>query len=839
MNRNEVQTLQAGDLLAKLHSSPDGLSSQQANENLIKYGQNILRKQSVNPFTILLKQFTSSLIYLLIAAALIAFFLKDFSDGIVITIILLLNALLGFFQEYRSEKAIEKLAKLISRQIAVKRDGKTILLDEKLLVPGDIVIMNEGDIIPADMLLLTVDSLAVNESQLTGESVPVIKSVFKNLHNKENKDDNLVFAGSVVEKGVATGAVYATGYETQLGKIASLSQSTRKVTQYEKSLQQFSNYLMKITLFTLVIIFVAKLFISQDFIHLSTLLLFIIALAITVVPEALPVIATVTLAKGALLLAKRHVIVKRPSSLEDLGNITLLCTDKTGTLTENKMSIIEVVAKEKELFQQLAIATLSTIDTHVKKVQDPYDAAFLAFVSQEIKDQGRHYKQLEDLGFDPQARRRRVIIEDTEKNKQYLVVIGSTETLLHVAIAKEKNHYLEAIKSEEKQGIRNLAIAYKQIAYHENFNVLNNEAGLQFVGYVKLTDPLRATAKHTIELAEKLGIAIKVLTGDSAEVAAYVGKEVGLLKENESVYTGDQLSKLSPEKFKAIIVQKPIFAKVTPEQKYNIIKVLKEDFVVGYQGDGINDAPSLKLADVGIAVNTATDVAKDSAEIVLLRKDLEVIINGIRYGRTVFVNINKYIKYTMVGNFGNFFALAGLYLISVDLPLLPVQLLLTSLITDLPHIFIYSDNVNNEQVHKPQVFKIHSLMFISLLLGSLTALFEFIFFATVKIQSSLFTQTSLFLFLTFIQLIVIFSIRNTDYFWKGKHPSFLLTAATTIVFFLSVIITYVPVLSHLFSFIPLPIQELSLIILISEAYFIALDIVKVWYYKMLTAPEVR
>lgn len=821
MDKMDFASLSKAEILRKLNSSEEGLSSSETVRRLEIYGQNLLKKNSTSIFKIFAKQFTSSLIYLLVVASGFSFLLKDYSDGILILSILLINALLGFFQEYHSEKAIEKLEKLINHQILVKRDGENTLVEEKLIVPGDIVTVKEGDIVPADIVVLSSDDLSLNESQLSGESVPI-----------EKQDKSVLFAGSVVEKGEGVGIVYATGYKTELGKIASLSENTKKITQYEKSLHQFSSYLMRVTLFTLIIVFVAKLLIVGNFNNIPSLFLFIIALAITVIPEALPVIATVTLSRGALLLAKKHVIVKRLSSLEDLGNINLLCTDKTGTLTQNQMTISDLVSEYKLLFQKFAIATIE-FDEKRKRMRNSYDSAFLSYIPEKIQKEAEKYKQIEDLAFDPDAKRRRVVIKDTTDNKHYLVVVGSTHTLLTISTTDKKNGYLKEIQADGLKGIRTLAISYKEINYDEDFDALKHEKDLLFLGFVKLIDPLRPEAARTIELAEKLGIQIKILTGDNKEVAQFVGQEVGLIKKGGKIYTGNDLEVMSEEEFKSAINSSEIFAEITPQQKYDIIKTLKENYVVGYQGDGINDAPSLKLADVGIAVNTATDVAKDSSEIILLRKDLYVIIEGIRYGRAIFVNINKYIKYTMVGNFGNFFALAGLYLISFDLPLLAIQLLLTSLITDLPHIFIYSDNVDLNQLKKPQAFNIRSLMFISIILGTLTTLFEFIFFAFVKSQSPSSAQTSLFLFLTFIQLIVIFSIRNNNYFWRGKRPSFLLALGTLVVFILSIGLTYLPFFAKLFSFTILPIQVFVFVILITGVYFISLDFMKVWYYELL------
>jgi Mg2+-importing ATPase len=312
-------------------------------------------------------------------------------------------------------------------------------------------------------------------------------------------------------------------------------------------------------------------------------------------------------------------------------------------------------------------------------------------------------------------------------------------------------------------------------------------------------------------------------------VAAYVAGQIGL---GEEAYTGDDLEQMSPEALEQAVSASNVFARVSPAQKYAIIQALKRNHVVAYQGDGINDAPALKLADVGIAVDSATDVAKESADIVLVKRDLQVLINGIQSGRAIFLNINKYIKYTMVGNFGNFFALAFLYLLSLALPLLPVQLLVTSLVTDVPLITIASDTVNREEMLRPEKYDIRALILISLLLGTLTALFEILFFALLRAQSPLFVQTSMFIYVTFIQLFIIVTVRNRDHFWKGKGPSPLLLGAISLAFLFTLVLPYVPALARLFSLTPLPPQELGIILALIVTYVLVLDTVKVCYYRV-------
>jgi Mg2+-importing ATPase len=826
MQKKDVIALDPPAVLHALQTSEQGLSTAEATVRLGTQGQNVRKKSPVSAWNILQRQFQNALVYLLVAASLISFVVKDYSDGIVILAILSINTLLGFFQEYKSERIIQKLESFISKTVRVKRNGHIILLDESLIVPGDIVVLKEGDIAPADMRVIEVEDVQVNESALTGESALVSKDT-----------TSIIYAGSVIEKGEATGAVYATDGQTEFGAIVRLSTETKKETEYEKSLHAFSTFLLKVVLLALTIIFFAKFFLNRGGLSLTALLLFIISMAIMVVPEVLPVIATVSLSSGALRLAKKHVVVKRLSSVEDLGNISMLCTDKTGTITENKMTVQSLVASDTTLFQLFAAATIVILKNRKRRVADAYDDAFIAYIPKELQEQAKAWVIMKEVPFDPTDKRRRVVVHDTATNHYYLVVIGAPEALLAIAESDNKASYLQTISNEGSTGLHHVGMAYKSIAYTDAYDILQDENNLSFLGYVSLTDPLRASAKLTIEQAEKLGIQIKILTGDSKEVATYIGMQIGLIQQDSatSVYTGDELEALSEEDFSKALQHAHVFARVTPVQKFNIIKALKNNFVVGYQGDGINDAPALKLADVAIAVNSATDIAKDNADIVLLNKDLSVIINGIRYGRTIFVNINKYIKYTMVNNFGSFMALAVLYLFSRELPILPIQVLLTNVLTDIPLVSIYSDTVEDADIVKPERHNIKELLFISLMLGVPTALFELLYYLLIRSQPMMNIQTSLYLFFTFTALIVFYALRSNNFFWKGKAPSVLLNSSFLLTFVISFSIIYIPLFQHWFHFIALSAQALGLLIGTTLVYFLILDVMKAWYYRSAVA----
>ena len=825
MDKEKAKSLSLDQVYEELKTSESGLSEQEAKNRLTTYGPNVIKNEVKHKaLRILIKQFKNSLVYLLVAATIISFAVHDFNDGVVIAVILVLNTGLGFYQEYRSEKAVEKLEKLVGKEILVIRDGSEELIPESQLVSGDVVLLKEGDVVPADVRLFSADDLSVNESQLTGESVPVTKAATGN--------QSIVFAGSTIEEGEAKGVVYATALNTELGKIAHLSSETKRVTQFEKSLGAFSSFLVKVTFLTLLGVFILKLIISNGHTDISTLALFIIALSIAVVPEAMPVITTVTLSRGALDLAKRHVITKTLTAVEDLGDINVLCSDKTGTLTENKLTIKQLTTSDDELFQLLAIASLEDLDKKHIKLQSSFDKAFLEYIPEDLQKKAGEFKRLKELPFDPAARRRRVVAGNGDKT--YLIEVGSAETLLHLTNHDKTKKYLDVIKEDGKVGLRHLAIAYKEVDYKsDSFDILKNEENLIFVGFCSMEDPLRPTAKQTIKLAEKLGVEIKILSGDSREVTEYVAREVGLIKANETVFTGDEVEAMNDGQLIEALKSHNAFARLNPEQKYRIIKLLKlHGNVVGYQGDGINDAPALKLADVAIAVNNATDVAQESADILLLRNDIGVVINGIKYGREIFANINKYIRFTFVSNWGNFFALSALYLLQVNsLPNTPVQVLLTSLLTDLPCVTIATDNVDKNDLSRPSKFNVHSLMFISIFLGTLTALFEIMYFSIIKSHSASVASTGLYLFLTFIALIVIFSIRNKDHFWRAPKLSKAMKTSFAAIMVISIALVYIPFTKRIIGFSNFSIGLFVPIVFLTLIYFVVMDTVKVWFYK--------
>lgn len=808
---------------------PCGLHEKEVLTRRKKAGLNEFAKQKKSALKLLIRQFSNSIIYMLIVAGIISFSLGDTTGGTAIVVILALNALLGFSQEYRSERTAERLSKLVAHRVLVRREGVYSVIEQKYLVPGDIVVVKQGDIVPADCRVVHCNLLNVNESQLTGESVPVAK-----------KEGDQIFSGSIVEKGEGAAEVTATGDRSELGKIARLSMQASTPTQYEKSLQDFGSFLIRLTIASLAALFIGKLFITGGSGSISTQLVFVIALAVAVVPEAMPVITTVTLASGALRLSRKHVVVKKVSALEDLGNVTILCTDKTGTITENSLTIEGVVADDTPLLERISYACREILDEKHKRVGSSFDEAIANYVSPDVaKEVQKRFAILQELPFDPEARRRRVVLYDRRWKIHYLVAIGSAQTILDLVHPPHKDRLLKEVVQDGMQGLRHLAYAVREVEYTDDFDIAHHEKGMRFVGFYKMVDPLKPTATHTIEVANRLGVAVKIISGDSPEVAKYVGMQVGLLGEGDRVITGDEIDHMSMAQVRRAARSCAVFARITPEQKYGLIKILKETDSVAYQGDGINDAPALKLADVGIAVHTASDVAKESADIILLKEDLGVLINGIRFGRMTFTNINKYIRHTMVGNFALFISLGASFLFLDKPPLLGLQLLFTTLITDVPMVAIASDNVDESELKRPRKHSIHGMLLSSLILAIVTVFFQMLFMVYLRYQghSDAWMQSYLYLFIVFLQLTTIFSVRGRGHVWEGVHPSGQLVAAVAAVCAVAVIVPNWGAVGSVFGFVPLSARGVGAIFLAMVGYVLVIDQIKRWYYRLVPAME--
>lgn len=815
-------------ILDLLNTYEYGLSTQEAYKRLSLYGENLIKTSKINPIYIFFKQFKSSLVLLLLLAIILSFVFSSISDGITISFILIINTILGFSQEYKSEKTAEKLQKLISNSVEVLRDNKEVLLGQKDITIGDIVILKEGDVIAADARIIKSNDFYVDESALTGESIPINKFP-QNINNISEllKSPNFVFTGTIVTHGYALACVYSVGMQTQIGQILKITTQTRKVSSYEININKFSQLLIYITCIALFVLFIFHL-IFHNPVNLVEFFLFVIALAISVVPEALPVITTLTMSSGAALLAKKKVIVKRISALEDFGNLQILCTDKTGTLTENNLQLVDVVSNDLEKMYLLSLLSIEIPNDKRKNISHSFDECIYKYLRKLGKIQMQNYTKNNFLPFDPIVKRKNTLIYNDISKETINIGMGAPENLIATSnLSSEQKLALQnEINLIGEKGLRSIAISYK------NTEDINDFENTSLLGYFTFEDPIKPSTMKSISTARQLGIEIKILTGDSVEVAKYVGQKIHLINESSIIYSGTQLNAMNTEEFNIAVNNSSIFARIDPQQKYKIIEQLKINNIVGYQGDGINDTPSLKLANVSIAVNTASDVAKETADVILLRNDLDVVIEGIKLGRIVFQNINKYIRHTMISNFGTFFVLCIIDIVSSDFPLLPIQILLFSLLSDIPLLAISTDRVNVHDLKMPEQFESKKLLYLSLGLGVLTSIFILIFIYLVKDKEGYILSTSLFIFLNVTASIIIFSIRNKDAFYKGVAPSRMLIVSVIGVIIFTFYLPFSP-FKDIFHLHIIDAGLIGLIILMSIVYFVVLDAVKIKYMKFL------
>lgn len=811
-----------------------GLASAGVKQRLEKYGFNEITIKAVHWWQILLRQFKSPFIYLLVGAAILAFALREIIDAIMILLFLFINAALGFYQEFRSEHTLRLLKKYTASYVKVMRNGEEIACATEEIVPGDIIVLETGDKIPADVRFIDVYNTTVDESILTGESAPVNKTsdILTDIAKDYYQALNLGFSGTTVVSGKAKAIALATGKSAVLGRITRLEVETRRVSSFEKGIARFSSFILKLVLATLALVFLAHIFFKEgvDFI---TLTIFSIALAVSVIPEALPVVTTFSLSRGALRLAKKKVVVKRLSAIEDLGGIEILCTDKTGTLTENSLTVAEIYPDSSP--DTLIYANLSASSLEKNKLE-PFDIALWKHLPKEHYKRVSQYKRIMDMPFDPGRRRNLILV--AKENKSELIVRGAPEEILKLTSdisAAEKKSISQWISRQGAQGRRVLAVAKKEITKDaselKNINLKEEETGLAFLGVIAFIDPVKPSAFEAVKQAEELGVKIIIITGDSKETAGAVARQIGLAASPEDVIKAEELEAMRlPEQLMAVEKCK-VFARVSPEQKYNIIRLLQEKYEVGFLGEGINDAPALKIAGVSLVVQSASDIARDAADIVLLQKNLKVILDGIKEGREVFTNTAKYIKATLASNFGNFYAVAIASLLIDYLPMLPVQILLLNLLSDFPMIAISTDTVDKKETASPKKYNVKDIVLVAIILGIVSTVFDFIFFGIFYRISPQVLQTNWFMGSIFTELLLLFSIRSRGFFLRAQRPSAAVIWLTALAFIAAAIIPFTAIGQELFKFIRPTINHLLIIISIAAAYLFCNEIVKLLYYK--------
>jgi Mg2+-importing ATPase len=826
---SDYTTQELGAVLKEFNTSlASGLTEEEAQTRLNKYGANELKRKKTTWQPILVRQFRSPFIYLLLGASLLTFFLHEYLDSVMILIFVVINTGLGFIQEYHSEKTVALLQNYTDRRSRRLRNGKELLASSKELVPGDVVLLRAGDIVPADCRVAD-GSLLVDESILSGEAEPVNKDYREMANPAEQvyQAKNLVFSGTSILGGKAKAIILATGLNTNLGKIAQLSAQTDRVSTFEKEISRISSLILRLIFLTLAVVLVMNLFLKGEKADLASLIIFSIALAVSVIPEALPMVTTFSLSRGALRLAKKKVVVKRLSAIEDLGGLEILCTDKTGTLTENRLTVTDIFSSEPDKTRQYAFLA--------RDQNDPATDPFSQPVEQQLTQLDRKAVSkitiVDEVPFSPERRRNAVVAKDGQK--MWLIVRGAPEEIMDLCRNLNQVDKKEQwIKEQGLKGRRLICLAVKKLNT-ANQSSWTREKDLEFLGLISFADPLKQSTSEALAKAKQLGIKVKILTGDKEEVAGTVAYQVGLIGSVTEVMSGKNFELLSEQEKEQAVETVAVFARVSPEQKYQIIARLQKNHEVGFLGEGINDAPALKIANVGLVVQHASDIAREAADIVLLKRSLNVIVDGIQEGRKIFANTNKYIKVTLASNFGNFYAVALISLLIDFLPMLPLQILLLNLLSDFPMIAIATDSVDPEDLTTPKTGYVRGIALMATLLGLVSTVFDFILFGIFFRFSQAGLQTYWFIGSILTELVIIYSLRTKRPFFRGQRPSLPLVILSGLAALTTVVLPFTGFGQTVFRFIrPEPVW-LGVILMIVGIYLLVTDQAKRLYYRYL------
>ena len=824
-------------LFEKLKTSPKGLFQPEAEKRLAEYGPNepARKKKRTVIFQIFSKFVNPLVVVLLIIAGFSLFFGEEISAILVIAMAVL-SVLFSFIQEYRAGKEAEKLSEMVRATATVYRNGKTREIPIRAIVPGDVVDLFAGDMIPADLRIIQAKDLFINQASLTGESLPVEKTPGPLQPKSHSPADltNIAFMGSSVVSGTALGVVVRTGLATQFGEISRRLVAMTQESSFDKGIRQFTWLMIRAMLVFVVIICAINFLSKGDFIQA---LLFSLAVAIGLTPEMLPMLVAINLSKGAIAMSKHEVIVKRLNAIQNFGAMDILCTDKTGTLTLDKIVLekyCDVVRKEDKDVLRLAYLN-SYYQTGLKNI---LDKAILKYEKLVVKQ----YRKIDEIPFDFSRRVMSVVVDRDALPR--LITKGAPEEIfkrctryeLDGEVLELEQFLITDLKEEydslSSEGFRVLAVAYKDMERGKDVYSRDDEQDLILKGYIAFLDPPKPTARKTIEVLKRLGIELKVLTGDNELVTKKICSEVGL--DIKGLVTGDVVEKTTDERLRELAKTTTVFARLSPLQKERVIHALHQNkHVVGYLGDGINDAPALKAADVGISVNNAVDIAKESADIILLQKSLLVLRDGVLEGRKTFGNILKYIKMGSSSNFGNMLSMTGASLALPFLPMLPIQVLLNNFLYDLSQVAIPSDDVDEEYLQKSRPWNIDYIKKFMLVFGLISSVFDFLTFGVlwfVFAAAAPVFHTGWFLESLCTQTLVIHIIRTGKIPFVESKPSQLLVFTSIYIVTIGLVIPFIPLGKH-FGFVTLPWTFFVALVGIVAAYLFTVQVAKRWFIR--------
>jgi Mg2+-importing ATPase len=820
-------------LFRQLQTDEHGLTGQEAASRLKRFGDNRLQNHKPpSALGLFLGQFKSSIILILLFATGLSFYLHDKLDAIIILCIILMSALLGFWQEKGAADAVSKLLAMVQIKVAVYRDGTMQELPAEQIVPGDVVQLRAGDVIPADCRLLTSDNLFVDEAILTGESYPAEKYVTEcPIDTGLSQRQNCLWMGSHVQSGSATALAVATGPNSEFGKLSARIKLKAPETEFEHGIRRFGYLLMEVTLTLVIMIFAVNVFLDKP---VMDSFLFALALAVGLTPQLLPAVISINLAHGAKRMAEQKVIVKQLAAIENFGSMNVLCSDKTGTLTEGTVQLKDALDISGKASDKVArYAYLNSV--YETGFNNPIDQAVRQFKSFDIAAEGK----LDEIPYDFHRKRLSMLVQD--RGETLMICKGALNNILEVCSTTENaNGELQPIATAydalqeryrlySSQGFRTLGIAYKPMPDAAKF-AKGDETDLRFLGFLTFFDPPKADCAETIALLREQGVTLKIITGDNRLVAQTVAGQLGL--SSPTILTGTDLAEMSERALIHQVAQVNLFAEIEPNQKERIIVALKKaGFVVGYMGDGINDVSALHAADVGISVDSAADVAKQTAQIVLLEKDLEVLLGGIREGRITFANTLKYVFMATSANFGNMFSIAGASLFLPFLPLLPKQILLTNLLTDFPEMTIASDNVDPEMLAQPHRWDIGFIRKFMITFGMISSLFDYLTFGLLlwlQVPVEQF-RTGWFSESVVSAALIVFVVRSQNRLF-GSRPGKYLMITTAVIVALTLALPYTP-LAPLIGFQPLPPTTSGWLGLIVLLYILTAELAKRIFYR--------
>ena len=861
----ELATCSKENLFTLLESSENGLASHEAKRRIALYGKNIISEnKKTNPFLVLYHNVINPLTLMLVVLSSVSFVMNDPRTAVVIGGMTFISVFLSSFHEVRSSQAAEKLSNMVSSTVAVLRQdsdeneveantifdmkihevlAKTTELPAKEIVFGDIVHLSAGDIIPADLRILTSKDLFLNQASLTGEAMPVEKFAINEAYTIDSmlEAHNICFMGSSIESGTAVGIVCTTGKETYLGSIAKTIESEDEPTSFDIGIKKFTWLMLRFMFVMVPVVMLVNGFSKQDWVGAF---LFGLSVAVGLAPEMLPMIVTVNLGKGVLALSKQKVIVKKLSAIQNFGAMDVLCTDKTGTLTQDKIILAHHVdINGKESTHVLELAYLNSF--HQTGLKNLLDHAVLEHIEIEAFAKQEFPHKIDEIPFDFKRKKMSVVVGKAD-NTHLLITKGAVEEIIKVCTHVEQDGQIVPFDSSmhdamfnlvhhyNLDGFRVIAVAYKPLPNAQQAYRVEDEAGMILAGFTSFLDPPKESAKEAIESLHEYGIKVKVLTGDNEIITQKVCKDVELLITG--IYKGVEIDTMSDEALKIAVEEANVFAKLSPDNKARIVTALRQNgHTVGFLGDGINDAPAIKVADVGISVNTAVDIAKETADIILLKHSLRVLVQGIILGRKVFANIIKYIKMGASSNFGNMFSVIGASAVLPFIPMHPIQIVTNNFLYDLSQSTTPTDHVDEELIKNPRKWDISEIKNFMLIVGPTSSVFDYITFGVMIFMFDAWNNAPLFQTGWFVeslisQTLIIHIIRTNKIPFFQSTASLPVILMTTTIMALGIWLPFSPFASTL-GLVALPIGYWSVLVVMMIAYIVLTQSVKMYYVQ--------